>query len=642
MCGLTGFHNKQNLPAEEFKQILNNMNNALSHRGPDGEGVWFDADSGVGLGHRRLSILDLSKNGHQPMISKNGSLVIVFNGEIYNHQQLRIGLNPSNWSGSSDTETLIECISRYGIDKTLSMVRGMFAFALWNKKTGELILARDRYGEKPLYYGMVNGTFMFASELKSLTNHPAFAKEIDRESLSAFLKFSYIPAPRSIYRNISKLEQGSYLVFNTKTLDYKKYRFWDLESLAIKNFSKKEEFYEEESINTLDNLLNRVVKEQMLSDVPLGAFLSGGIASATIVSIMQSQSISKIKTFTIGFEDKLFDESKSAALISKHLGTEHSELNVSSDDLLAVVPNIHKIYDEPFADSSQIPTFLVSKLASNDVKVTLSGDAGDEIFSGYNRYRFVKNVWPKLNAIPYPLRSYVSSLISRLSIKQSEMLLSLMPFRIKKYSYAIQKLYKIGEALDSNSLDSYYDRMTSQSLDSSKFLKDKTVDLKFKQKLNKSFEGFSDFEKLMIYDSLGYLPDDILVKLDRASMNVSLESRVPYLDPRISEFVWKLPQDMKIRGSETKYILRQVLRKYLPENLINGPKMGFSIPLDTWLRGPLRSWSEDLLDKESINSKGYLDYDNILSIWQKHKAGKINAGPILWNVLMFQLWVENH
>ncbi len=642
MCGFTGFHDKQNLPAEGFKQILYKMNNALTHRGPDGEGVWFDADSGVGLGHRRLSILDLSKNGHQPMISKNGSLVIVFNGEIYNHQELRVGLNPLNWSGSSDTETLIECISCYGLNKTLSMVRGMFAFALWNKKTGELILARDRYGEKPLYYGIVNNTFMFASELKSLTNHPAFDKEIDRESLSAFLKFSYIPTPRSIYKNISKLEQGSYLIFNTKTSDYKKYSFWDLESLAIENISKKKEFYQDDSIDALDNLLNQVVKEQMLSDVPLGAFLSGGIDSATIVSMMQSQSMNKIKTFTVGFEDKLFDESKSAALISKHLGTDHTELNVSSDDLLAVVPNIHKIYDEPFADSSQIPTFLVSKLASNDVKVTLSGDAGDEIFSGYNRYRFAKNVWPKLNAIPYPLRSYASSLISKLSIKQAEILLNIMPFRTKKYSQAIQKLYKIGEALDSKSLDSYYDSMTSQCLNSSKFLEDKTVDLKFKPKLNNCFEGFADYEKLMIYDSLGYLPDDILVKLDRASMHVSLESRVPYLDPRISEFVWKLPEDMKIRGSDTKYILRQVLRKYLPENLINGPKMGFSIPLDSWLRGPLRSWSEDLLDRESIKNKGYLDYDSIISVWQKHKNGDINAGPFLWNILMFQLWVEDH
>ena len=641
MCGITGFYDRKNSSDEYFKTTLTKMNNALSHRGPDGEGIWFDEVAGLGLGHKRLSIIDLSEHGSQPMTSKNGNLVIIFNGEIYNHKELRADLRSVNWSGTSDTETLIECISVYGLEKSLSLIRGMFAFVLWDKQSGKITLARDRYGEKPLYYGLINNTFMFASELKSLRRHPAFDEEIDRDSLSSFLKFSYVPSPSSIFRKISKLEQGSYLVFDTNKVDYEIYKYWDLKSLVRESISEKPFFSEDQAVKSLDSLLNEVVKEQMISDVPLGAFLSGGIDSAAIVSIMQSQSSNKIKTFTIGFEDKNFDESYSANLISQYLGTDHNQLIVSADDLLAVVPNIHRIYDEPFADSSQIPTYLISKLASNDVKVTLSGDAGDEIFSGYNRYRFAKNVWPYIKAIPYPVRSQLSKVMSKISAKQAERLFSFFPSYAKNFSYGSQKLYKFADILESNSLDSYYDKLTSQTLHPSNFLKDKTTNFPRRLKLAQDLDTCEDFERLMIYDALEYLPDDILVKLDRASMNVSLESRVPFLDPRISEFAWKLPHNLKIRGSTTKYILREVLKKYLPENSIQGPKMGFSIPLDSWLRGPLRSWSEDLLDRESIIDKGYLDYENIIPIWKKHKKGEINAGPILWNILMFQLWVEN-
>tara|TARA_B100000575_G_scaffold291984_1_gene299249 strand:+ start:48029 stop:49957 length:1929 start_codon:yes stop_codon:yes gene_type:complete len=642
MCGLTGFCSKKDLSEQFFQNTLSAMNSALSHRGPDGRGIWFDETAGVGFAHRRLSILDLSANGHQPMLSKNGKYVIIFNGEIYNHQELRKDLKSVYWAGTSDTETLIEHIAIYGLKKTLSLVRGMFAFALWNKDSGEIILARDRFGEKPLYYGFLNETFMFASELKSLTKHPAFKKEIDQEALSSFLKLSYVPSPKSIYKNISKLEQGSYLVFNSQTLSFQKYKYWDLVNASAGETQPHRQFSEVESINSLDYLLNDVVKEQMLSDVPLGAFLSGGIDSSTIVAMMQSQSMTQIKTFTVGFEDKAFDESDNASAIASYLGTDHSDFKLSTGDFLSVVPKIHEIFDEPFADSSQIPTYLVSQLAAKDVKVTLSGDAGDEIFSGYNRYRFAKNIWPSVQSIPYPMRSYVSKLLSKLSVKQVESLISLFPFFKKNFSSTTQKIYKIAEILNSNSLESYYDRLISQTNMPSEFMHKGNHVPNDRQAKHANLDNFADFEKLMIYDSLGYLPDDILVKLDRASMHVSLESRVPYLDPRISEFVWKLPENMKIRGSVTKYILRQVLRKYLPENLINVQKMGFSIPLDSWLRGPLRSWSEDLLDRESIKNKGYLDYDSIISVWQKHKNGDMNAGPILWNILMFQLWVEDH
>lgn len=641
MCGLTGFYSKKNLSEQFFQNTLTAMNSVLSHRGPDGRGIWFDETAGVGFAHRRLSILDLSVKGHQPMLSKNGKYVIIFNGEIYNHQELRKDLKSVYWAGTSDTETLIECIAIYGLEKTLSLVRGMFAFALWDKDSGEIILARDRFGEKPLYYGLLNETFMFASELKSITKHPAFKKEIDQEALSSFLKLSYVPSPKSIYKNISKLEQGSYLVFNSQTLSLQKYKYWDLVKVSAGETQPNGQFSEVESINSLDYLLNDVVKEQMLSDVPLGAFLSGGIDSSTIVAMMQSQSMTQIKTFTVGFEDKAFDESDNASAIASYLGTDHSDFKLTTGDLLSVVPKIHEIYDEPFADSSQIPTYLVSQLAAKDVKVTLSGDAGDEIFSGYNRYRFAKNIWPTVQSIPYPMRSYVSKLLSNLSVKQVESLISSFPFFKKNFSSTTQKIYKIAEILNSNSLESYYDKLISQTNMLSEFMhKDNHVP-NDRQAKYAILDNFADFEKLMIYDSLGYLPDDILVKLDRASMSTSLESRVPFLDPRISEFVWKLPQNMKIRGPKTKYILRQVLKKYLPEELSSKPKMGFSIPIDSWLRGPLISWSEDLLDRGSIKSNGYLDYDYIISIWQQHKNGDINAGPILWNILMFQLWVEN-
>ena len=645
MCGITGFFSQKECSEQFFIQNLTEMNNSLEHRGPDTGDIWFDKNSSIGFAHRRLSILDLSESGNQPMISECGRYVIVFNGEIYNHLLLREEINSENinchWRGTSDTETLLSCISYWGLELTLQKARGMFAFSLWDKERKELILGRDRLGEKPLYFGWNNDFFLFGSELKAMKKHSAFIGEIDKEALALYLKYSYVPCPKSIYKGISKLEQGTIARVSLKSREIKIQNYWSLlDTVKAKHLTQ--EYHLETSTKYLDNLLNTVVQEQMISDVPIGANLSGGIDSSTIVCIMQSLSDHPIKTFTIGFEEKDFDESAYALETSKYLGTDHTEIQVSSKDLLSVVPKLHEIYDEPFADSSQIPTYLVSHLASRDVKVSLSGDGGDEIFSGYNRYRFTSNIWPKISLFPKSLRNILANSIVNIKQKDLDRISNFLPFLNRKFNNVSLKVIKSAKALGSEDIDKYYESLVSTIDNPNLLMKEKDLLISKRKELVSEPIELSLTERIMIQDTMTYLPDDILVKLDRAAMSVSLETRVPFLDPRIVEFAWSLPIDYKIKGSKTKRILREVLSNYLPDRLIDRPKMGFSIPIDDWLRGPLRDWAEALLDKQTITRRGLLDPEYIESIWKQHLNRNINQGSLLWNVLMFQLWIESN
>ncbi|MBL51923.1 MAG: asparagine synthase (glutamine-hydrolyzing) [Candidatus Marinimicrobia bacterium] len=646
MCGIAGFLSRQEFSDDYWINNLQAMASSLIHRGPDEEGIWFDRSQGIGFSHRRLSILDLTETGNQPMHSACNNYVITFNGEIYNHLKIRKKLKEQNlinhWKGTSDTETFLAAFSSWGIKKTLEESRGMFAFSLWDKRKKELILGRDRFGEKPLYYGWNGNIFLFGSELKALKSHVSFIEEIDKEALSLYLQNSYVPCPRSIYKNIKKLEPSTIAKISFNSNQVKKENFWDLEN-TLDNSKSNLYSSKAEAVKDLDNLLNEVVEEQMISDAPLGGFLSGGIDSSLILSIMQSQSSKPIKSFTIGFTEKEFDESTYASNVAKYLGTEHTELIVSSSDLLSVVPKLSKIYDEPFADSSQVPTFLLSSLASNKVKVSLSGDGGDEIFAGYNRHRFVNNTWPKLNYVPLKLRKSFAEKIIGLSPEEIRKLIKFLPISSHKQNNLGGLLIKIANVIGADNITEYYENLIYQTDKPSEILHEKNQPYEIGRKNNSKLDigSYSDLEKVMIMDTINYLPDDILVKVDRASMSVSLETRAPFLDPRVFKYAWSLPSGLKINGSKTKFILREVLSNYIPKKMIERPKKGFGIPLDDWLRGPLRDWADALLNKELINSEGLLNANTVQKIWHDHVKGKANRGPLLWNILMFQLWLKD-
>ena len=646
MCGIVGFLDK-NLNIEVSSKILTKMANSISHRGPDHLGVWIDPRSSVGLAHRRLSILDLSRYGDQPMHSKYGRYAIVFNGEIYNHQQIRKDLNLEfssiKWKGSSDTETLLAAIELKGIEKTLSMCVGMFAFAFWDKQNKELILARDRFGEKPLYYGWQNNIFFFGSELKALKAHPSFKANIDENSLSLYTRHNFIPAPYSIYKDIKKLTQGCYLKVSLK--DYKQSIFTYWSSIEEIKKSKKKMFVGSvnEAIEQLNFLLRRSVSEQMIADVPLGAFLSGGIDSSTIVALMQSQSRHPIKTFSIGFSNKNYNEAEYAKKIANYLGCQHTELYVTPNHCLETIPKLHNIFDEPFADISQIPTYLVASLAKKNVKVALSGDAGDEIFGGYDRYKFTEGLWKKLLIAPAPLRNFLSHMINKISPSSLEKIIQYLKFVIPQannWSNISHKIQKTAGILSSNSLkDLHYSLLSNWGISSDIVMNSKEPPTFFTDNFSK-LGDFKESEAMMILDTLMYLPDDILCKVDRSSMANSLETRVPFLDHRIYEFAWTLPHNLKLNKNDTKWILRKVLDKYIPKNLIERPKMGFGLEIENWLRGPLKDWAEDLLNDSTIKNDGYFNSKLIKDRWEEHKNGTKNWHVSLWGILMFQQWLK--
>jgi asparagine synthase (glutamine-hydrolysing) len=659
MCGLVGFLGGV-ADADGDVALLRGMADRLFHRGPDDCGYWCDSEQRIGLGHRRLSILDLSPAGHQPMASASGRYEIAFNGEIYNHLDLRKELEtiqPSPlaplpqagegkkvvWRGHSDTETLLAGIEAWGLEATLNKSIGMFAIALWDRQIHTLTLARDRMGEKPLYYGWQSSgnerVFLFGSELKALKAHPAFAAVIDRGGLCLLLRHNYIPAPYSIYQGIAKLEPGCLLSVSLAQPEPKLWKYWDAVEVARTGVAQPFAGTADQAVDALEMLAKDAVRQQMMADVPLGAFLSGGIDSSTVVALMQAQSSRPVKTFTIGFNENGYNEAVHAKAVARHLGTEHTELYVTPEQAMEVIPRLPGLYCEPFADSSQIPTFLVSQLAKQHVTVSLSGDAGDELFCGYNRYQLTNSLWNKLALVPAPLRALVAKGITAVSPTAWDSLAGIIP-GAGRYATLGDKLHKGAGVLGSSSVDELYLGMVSHLRNPEDWVIDGHEPPTRLTGLRPELGELNAVERMMVLDTISYLPDDILVKVDRAGMGVSLEGRVPFLDHRIVEFAWSLPLSYKLREGQTKWPLRQVLYRHVPRELIDRPKMGFGVPLHDWLRGPLRDWAEGLLDETRLRREGYFYPAPIRKMWVEHLSGQRNWMVRLWSVLMFQAWLE--
>jgi asparagine synthase (glutamine-hydrolysing) len=646
MCGLAGFvvgRGRGQQPALEV--LASQMADALQHRGPDDKGVWADPEAGIALGHRRLSILDLSPAGHQPMFSPSGRFVIVYNGEIYNCEQLRHELlseRPElHFHGRSDTEVMLAAFEHWGINAALERMNGMFAFALWDRCERALILARDRFGEKPLYYGSAGGTFLFASELKSLRVHPAFRGEIDRDAVACYLRFNCIPAPYSIYRDIRKLLPGTVLRYRNGEVTTQ--AFWSLRSSVERALVEPFRGTEQEAEEELDRLLRDAVRLRMHADVPLGAFLSGGIDSSLIVALMQAQSDRPVRTFSIGFREKAYDEAEDARAVARHLSTDHTELYVTSAEAIDLVSRLPDVYDEPFADSSQIPTLLVSQLTRRHVTVSLSGDGGDEVFGGYNRYTWGGRLCNGLERSPRYLRRLAAAGMTAVGPQLwDEVFKWLRPLLPKSWHQRMPgyKVHKLADLLASEGPVAMYASMASHWFEPERVVAGAAA-LRPLHMIEDQWLKLPDFERQAMYlDTITYLPNDILVKLDRATMAFGLEGRVPYLDPRVVEFAWRLPLQMKVRPNRGKWILRQVLHRYVPENLVERPKMGFGIPLDSWLRGPMREWAEALLEPRRLKEEGFFDPAAVYEKWNDYVYGRGAWQFHLWDILMFQLWWE--
>lgn len=650
MCGFSGYLHGYVDGSDSVRQILGAMSNAISHRGPDAEGYWVDPRGGFGLGHRRLAIMDLSDAGHQPMVSPTGRYVLAFNGEIYNHLVLRSELEKSGasgalllgWLGHSDTETLLAGFDAWGIEATLQRANGMFSFAVWDLDTRTLTLARDRFGEKPLYYGWqgrgAQAAFLFGSELTALRRHPAFAADINRDALAMYMRHNCIGGVHSIFSGIHKLAPGHMLSVSLAAPKPVVRAWWSGAVVARQGVAQPFAGSPHEAIDALEALLRDAVGQQMMADVPLGAFLSGGIDSSTVVALMQVQSSRPVRTFSIGFHEAGYNEAEHAKAVARHLGTDHTELYVTAQQALDVIPKLPSLYSEPFADSSQIPTFLVSQLARQYVTVSLSGDAGDEMFCGYNRYQMTARLWSKLSRIPRPLRQMAASLITAVPSTTWDKLGSVLPM-----SRVGDKLHKGAAVLGSRSVADLYRGMVSHWAEPANIVLGATEPASVIAGAAPNLLGLNDVERMMALDMLSYLPDDILAKVDRAAMGVSLETRVPFLDHRVVEFAWSLPLHYKLRNGVTKWPLRQVLYRHVPRELIERPKMGFGVPIDQWLRGPLRDWAESLLSESRLRQEGFFDPAPIRLKWAEHLSGQRNWQYHLWDVLMFQAWLEeNH
>ena len=654
MCGIAGFITAgSHSSGMELEQFLAAMSDAIIHRGPDDGGSWSNADAGVWLGHRRLAIVDLSPAGRQPMQSASGRYMIAFNGEIYNHLLLRQALEASeqvpNWHGHSDTETLLMGFDVWGIQGTVERAIGMFAFAVWDSQKSTLTLGRDRLGEKPLYYGWQGqgsaAVFLFGSELKALKEHPAFENNINRGALSLQLRHNYIPAPYSIYEGIAKLLPGSLLSVSLQQREPEVWTYWSGAEVAESGAANAFLGNDEQAIDEMETLLKDAVRKQMAADVPLGAFLSGGVDSSAIVALMQAQSSRPVKTFTIGFNEEGYNEAVHAKAVASHLGTDHTELYVTAEQVRAVIPLLATLYDEPFSDSSQIPTFLVSQLARKHVTVSLSGDAGDELFCGYNRYQMTANLWRKLETLPMPLRKLAARGVTSISPQSWNRLASALTWllpRSAKLANLGDKLHKGAGVLSSQSAEALYLGLVSHWYDPASVVIDGYEPPTLLTGNVPALGGLDDVQRMMALDMLTYLPDDILTKVDRAAMGVSLETRVPFLDHRVVEFAWSLPQSMKLRDGQTKWALRQVLYRHVPKALIERPKMGFGVPIDSWLRGPLREWAEDLLNEARLKREGFFKPAAIRRKWAEHLSGERNWQYHLWDVLMFQAWLEKN
>ncbi|MCP9883372.1 asparagine synthase (glutamine-hydrolyzing) [Cyanobium sp. Alchichica 3B3-8F6] len=636
MCGIVGYwSHRLEVPPETIRR----MAERIAHRGPDADGVWLDEGAGLALGHRRLSIQDLSPAGAQPMVSVDGRLVLVFNGEIYNHRILRTQLEAAGWSagwrGHSDTETLLAALQLWGLPEALTRLNGMFAFALWDRSTRKLALARDRAGEKPLFYGRTGSSFLFGSELKALTIHPEWHGKINRDVIALYLRYAYVPDPHCIFAGIYKLPPAHWVEISEGQLSAP-LCYWQLSEVAI---GERRADDESVLIDELERRLRTAVASRMEADVPLGAFLSGGIDSSTIVALMQAQSARPVQTFTIGFDVPGYNEAKHAASVAQHLCTNHTELYVNAADTLAVVPEIPKIWDEPFADSSQIPTLLLSRLTSSKVTVALSGDGGDELFCGYNRYALGYSLHQRLNRLPSFLRRGLASAFQAAPAHTIDRVMRHLPSRLRSPALG-DRLLKLGCVLDHAKGESFYRALISQFHHPAALVHGATEPETLLSNPGQ-WPPLDDFRETMMYlDTISYLSGDILTKVDRASMASGLEARVPLLDHDLMAFAWSLPLSMKLREGQTKWALRQVLYRHVPRSLIDRPKMGFGVPIDHWLSGPLRDWAEDLLSLDSLSSDGLLNVNPIRQMWREHLHGYRRWHYQLWTVLMLRAWME--
>ena len=641
MCGIAGFVRLSPEAPGDLEAYATRMGAVIAHRGPDDAGVWVQHELGVALSHQRLAILDLSSAGLQPMTSASGRYVIAFNGEIYNHLDIRSQLESARlsprWRGHSDTETLLAAIEAWGLEVALQRCMGMWALALVDRRDHQLLLARDRFGEKPLYWGLTGRgqgqALLFGSELSALRAYPGFQNPINRHALTELLRFCYVPAPLSIYSGISKLPAGHFvsipLPLQPSTALPDSHPWWQLTS-QIETCYAHPFISEDAALGALEQALIKAVADQALADVPLGAFLSGGIDSSLVTTLLQIQSNRPVRTFTIAFEDAAFNEAPHARAVAAHLGTEHVETMLTSADARALIPQLPQLYSEPFADSSQLPTHLVCREARRaGLTVALCGDGGDELFGGYNRYFWGPRIWNRLAWLPSPFRHCLGRAITNLPPQAWDVLGR--PLSIQQLGH---KAYKLGSRLRHvNSSDDLYRSLICESSDHEVPLQSLPACL-----------SNDPIARMMCWDALGYLPDDILVKVDRAAMAVGLETRAPFLDHRVADVAWRIPMSMKIRGGNnstaSKWALRQILYKHVPQALIERPKAGFAIPIGQWLRGPLRSWAADLIHPDRLRSEGYLSPEPISQLWQQHLSGRYDHTTRLWSVMMWQAWRE--
>lgn len=640
MCGIAGIVDpNRRIPSSKLAGIADAMDYSLQHRGPDGHECWFDHDAGVALIHRRLAVVDLSPAGRQPMHSADGRFVISYNGEVYSHIEIRAELEAAGqtFRGHSDTEVILESIARHGISATVHRLIGMFAIAIWDRKERTLTLVRDRLGIKPVYWANIDGVFMFASELKALRECPGWTPRINREAVASFMRHNYIPAPHTIYNDVYKLEPGTIL-----TLPWggepKIEKFWNARDVAIEGIRNPLREDDTALTDRLESLLVDAVGKRMMADVPLGAFLSGGIDSSLVVALMKAANSGPVKTFSIGFEQREFNEAPYAAAIAKHLGTEHTELMVSSSEALDVVPKLAEMFDEPFADSSQIPTYLVSAMTRKHVTVALSGDGGDELFAGYNRYQLTSNVWRKLTLLPGFMRKGAASGLTSVGADQWDNIFAILR-RFRPLAQPGRSLHKLASLLEVDDATQIYRQLVSH-WDPATLMPgiSETVGVLQDDTVQHDFPNLLD--RMQFLDLTTYLPDDILTKVDRTSMAVALEARVPLLDHRVVELAWRLPRSAKIRNGKTKWLLRQVLDRHVPAELVERPKMGFGVPLADWLRGPLRDWAENLLSEKRLGEAGMFDTALVRHYWEQHLSRKNNWAYLLWDVLMFESWRE--
>ena len=638
MCGIAGVLNLTSARGQ-LERNATAMAESIAYRGPDDHGIWSDIEAGIALTHRRLSIVDLSPAGHQPMVSADGRFIITYNGEIYNYQELRPELESRGikFRGHSDTEVMVEAFAAYGVEATVKRLIGMFTIGVWDRRERTLTLVRDRLGIKPLYWAKFGRLFLFGSELKALRAHPGWTPQVDRSAVAAFMRHNYIPAPHTIYEGVYKLEPGTILTLLSHG-DPRIERFWDARAVAKAGLADPLQANDAELTDHLEALLRDAVGRRMVADVPVGAFLSGGIDSSTVAALMKAAKAGPVRTYTIGFELAGFDETAHSAAVARHLGTEHTELTVTAKEALDVIPQLPNMYDEPFADSSQIPTHLVSAMTRRHVTVALSGDGGDELFGGYNRYQLTMGFWRSFSLLPRPLRRAVAATLTAVPADRWSQVLSVVPAGVRPRQVG-DKLHKLATALCAESDSDLYRRLVTH-WDPAQIVPDvaEPKGILWDSQLERDFPG--SLERMQFLDLVTYLPDDILTKVDRASMAVALEARVPLLDHRVVEFAWRIPRTTLMRDGVSKWPLRQVLYRHVPRELIERPKTGFSVPLAEWLRGPLRDWAENLLSEKRLREGGLVSVTDARRTWTEHLAGKHNWQYLLWDVLMLEAWRE--